>query len=140
MYTDGKHIKGGARMSIRILKRSYDIVDGPNVDRLFDACKYAYGCKTGRLTIRIPIHFSVAIGYTLPKDQPGAGYIPMAIDGLVITGIEHTDNSGASFRLQGYCKADLNSMRGRSNTLEPYRFEASYDSKARKGRISFCCE
>ena len=113
-------------------ERYYDIVAGPNKDALFDACKYAYN-ENAKLTV----NFTVAIGYTMPVSDPGCAYVAMAIADIVIVGIEHEDGSGESFNLHGYCKADLNSF-GRNNvTYKPYRFKAYYNSKNRKGCITF---
>ena len=113
-------------------EKYYDIVSGPNKDALFDACKYAYS-KTAKLTVE----FAVAIGYTMPKNDPGCAYIAMAITDIMIYGIEHEDGPGESFNLHGYCKADLNSLGGNNVTYKSYRFKAYYNSKNRKGCITF---
>lgn len=111
-------------------EKYYEIVAGPNKDALFDVCKYACN-KAAKLTV----DFAVAIGYTMPKNNPGCAYIPMAITDIIIYGIEHEDGSGESFNLHGYCKADLNSLGG--NNVKPYRFKSYYNSKTRKGCIAF---
>ena len=113
-------------------EKYYDIVAGPNKDALFDACKYACS-KTAKLTV----DFTVAIGYTTPKDNPGCAYIAMAISDIKITGIEHEDGSGESFNLRGYCKADLCSLGGDNVKYEQYRFKAYYNSRIREGCITF---
>ena len=113
-------------------EKYYDIVAGPNKDALFDSCKYACS-KTANLTV----DFTVAIGYTRPKSDPGCAYIAMAITDIVIFGIEHEDGSGESFILRGCCRADLNSYGGSNVTYEPYRFKAYYNSKRRNGWIVF---
>lgn len=112
-------------------KRHYEIEGGPNKDMLFDACKYAYDKHA-----KIPIDFAVALAYTRPKSDPGCIYIRMKIANIVISGIEHEDGSGESFNLRGYCSADLETISGNA-TLIPYEFEAYYDSKRRKGHITF---
>ena len=113
-------------------KKLYDILDGPNKDSLFDACKYAYNSNVG-----IAVHFTVAVGYTLPKDNPNSAYIPMSISDIRIIGITHEDGSGESFLLYGYCNADLNSFAKNFNNTKPYSFEAYFDARSRKGWISF---
>lgn len=113
-------------------ERYYDIVAGPNKDALFDACKYAYS-KTAKLTV----DFAVAIGYTMPENDPSCAYIAMAITNIRICGIEHEDGSGESFNLHGYCKADLNSLGGDNVTYKSYRFKAYYNAKNREGYITF---
>ena len=112
-------------------EKYYDIVAGPNKDALFDVCKYVCS-KTAKLTV----NFTVAIGYTMPKNDPGCAYIAMAITDIMIYGIEHEDGSGESFNLHGYCKADLNSLGGNNVTYKSYRFKAYYNSKNRKGCIT----
>jgi hypothetical protein len=112
--------------------RSYGITAGPNKDTLFDACKYAYSD-----TANVTVNFSVALGYTAPKDDPGCAYIPMPIADIIISEIAHEDGSGESFNLRGYCKAVLDTSFVGDANLEPYRFEAYYNTKRRKGVISF---
>ncbi len=104
--------------------RTYDIVAGPNKDILFDACKYAYN-----KTAKIAVDFTIAIGYTAPKDAPGCGFIPMTITDITIVGVENEDGSGESFNLHGHCRANL------EGNLACYQFYAYYDSKSRKGYI-----
>ena len=116
---------------IEIKERHYEIVNGPNKDALFDACKYACS-KTAKLTVE----FAVAIGYTMPKNDPGCASIAMSITDIRIYGIEHEDGSGESFNLRGCCKADLNSLGG-NVAYKSYRFKAYYNSKNRKGHIVF---
>ena len=111
--------------------RNYDIVAGPSKDMLFDACKYAYN-KTAKLTI----NFTVAAGYTMPKNNPGCAYMEMPITDIIIAGIEHEDGSGESFNLHGYCRANLNYF-GEDGDYRPYKFEAYYNARTRKGCIGF---
>ena len=113
-------------------ERYYDIVAGPNKDALFDVCKYACS-KTAKLTV----DFTVAIGYTMPKNDPGCCYFAMAITDIKISGIRHEDGSGESFILDGYCKADLNPLGENNVAYKSYRFKAYYNSKNREGRITF---
>ena len=113
-------------------KRYFDILNGPGRDALFDACKYA--CSK---TAKLPIDLTVATGYTMPKDHPGCAYFKMPIADIRITGIEHEDGSGCSFNLHGYCKCDPDSLGGNNVILRSHRFRAYYNSKSRKGCITF---
>ena len=110
--------------------RDFAIVGGPNKDMLFDACKYAYSKST-----RVGVEFSVVAGYTTPIDDPGCAYVLMSISDMKITGIEHEDGSGESFNLIGYCRVSLSPLG--NSVLEPYKFNAYYNAKSRKGSISF---
>lgn len=110
-------------------ENSYDIVAGPNKDVLFDSCKYACS-ETGEIAVR----FDIAIGYTMPKNDPGCCAILMEIANIKIMGIENEDGSGESFILHGYCEANLHFY---DAARKPYRFKAWYNSKKRKGRITF---
>ncbi len=116
---------------MELINRMFDIVSGPNKDALFDSCKYF--CNRNAA---IPIEFGVAIGYTMPKGHPGCAYIPMHIKEIQICGITHENGSGESFNLQGYCLADLGSIGDKVNYTS-YEFKAYYNSKTRKGTISF---
>ena len=114
-------------------KKTYDIITGPSKDALFDACKYAYNKY-----VRYHIGLTIAIGYTLPKDNPGSAYITMTITDIILAGIEHEDGSGENLNLHGYCKADLNSFEATSTkNYKSYRFKAYYNCKNRKGWITF---
>ena len=112
-----------------IEERCYEIISGPNKDTLFDACKYAYS-----KTARFAVEFGVAIGYTMPRGDPGCAYVPMNIHSIVIAGIEHENGSGESFNLHGFCKAALSLT---DKTVKNYRFHAYYHTKTRKGTIVF---
>ena len=115
-------------------KRKYDIVDGPSKDTLFDSCKYACSKNGSRVTV----DFRVAIGYTMPVNDPCCAYVPMAIKNIRIMGIEHEDGSGESFNLTGYCDANLESYRGTKEVdYKPYSFKAYYTSKRRHGFMVF---
>ena len=112
-------------------ERSFSIENGPNKDRLFDSCKYAYDGQ-----VNLPVDFKVALAYTAPKDDPGCCYVLMPITDVSITSIEHEDGSGDKFNLRGYCEADLEITSG-SPHYRSYEFKAFYNSKSRKGYISF---
>lgn len=112
-------------------ERYYNIVAGPNKDALFDACKYAYSDNA-----KLIIDFTVAIGYTMERKVSNRNCIPMAITDIKICGIEHEDGSGESFNLYGYCKADPESIDKSDVSYKPYRFEAYYDTRSRKGCIT----
>ena len=109
-----------------IKERSYEIVNGPNKDTLFDACKYAYS-----KTVKFAIGFGVAAGYTMPRNHPGCAYVPMDMSNVTICGIEHEDGSGESLIIHGFCKAALH------GSSESYRFKAYYNAKNRTGTIVF---
>ena len=111
-------------------EKCYNIIAGPNKDKLFDALKYA--CSKGT---RIPVEFVVALGYTMPKGDPGRAVVPMHTTDFKIMGIEDKDGSGESFNLHGYCKADLCSFG--TPTYRSYRFKAYYNTKRRSGTITF---
>lgn len=112
---------------IKIKERHYEIVNGPNKDTLFDACKYAYS-----KTAKIAIDFGVVVGYTMPRNHPGCAYVPMDMSDVAIRGIEHEDGSGESFNIHGICKATLIS----SNDAKFYKFKAYYNSKTRTGTFT----
>ena len=113
-------------------EKYYEIMDGPNKDMLFDACKYMYS-----RTAHLPVNFEVAIDYTMPGDHPYVCYAAMAIAHIRIVGIEYEDGSGENLILRGYCMADLNYYGGDKVTYKSYRFKAYYNSKKREGRITF---
>lgn len=118
-------------MNTKRTERIFDIVNGPSISLLFDACKYAYD-----RVITIPVNFTVVLAYIAPKDNPSRAYIAMPISDIVIAGIEHEDGSGSSFNLYGYCKANLDTI-DMKMARTPYKFEAYYNVRSRKGTIIF---
>lgn len=110
--------------------KTFNIENGPSKDTLFDACKYAYSEHSN-----IKVNFSIAAGYTMPLDHPNCAYLPMELPYFIIQGIQHEDGSGESFNLQGFCKAKLYNSLEENVGFKPYRFEAYYNSKNRKGTI-----
>lgn len=111
---------------------TYQIVNGPGRDTLFDACKYAYS------DVKLYANFTVALGYTMPPNDPSAAYIPMTLKEVKVIGIEHENGSGHSFNLYGYCKANLSVIGMQEKTpCNTYKFMAYYNAKTRKGTIRF---
>lgn len=94
------------------------IVDGPSKDRLFDACKYAYE--------KNPIEVDF-------KFDPPDGLGQVETKNLKITSIEHEDGSGFSLNFNGYIDAKPSTEK----YFLPYRITAYYNTKSRKGHISF---
>ena len=117
-------------MDAETKKKQFDIVDGPSKDALFDACKYAYSRNA-----KLEVKFTVAMAYTMSVDN-GGSYWPMKIENITICGISHEDGSGEKFILNGYCRADMRLCPG-NVIYTPYRFDAFYNAKTRKGFISF---
>ncbi len=107
-----------------------DIVAGANGDALLDACKRAHENDA-----ELPTNFNVTISYAEPNNSPGHAEIKVAISSIKIAKIKHENDSGESFNLQGYCKADLDSSA--NVACELYGFEAYYNAKTRKGHITF---
>ena len=112
-------------------EQNFDIMGGPSKDTLFDACKYAYSKTT-----KMIIEFDVASGYTQPPESKNCAYVKMQMADIKIAGIEHEDGSGDSFNLRGYCRANINPF-GEVVSGRPYEFRAYYNTKTRKGHISF---
>ena len=109
--------------------RSYDIVNGPSRDMLFDAFKYAYD-KNAAVTVQ----FDIALGYV--NSNSGIGYYRMKSKDFKIVGIEHEDGSGFSFNLRGYCSADTRFRARDVVEYTTYKFKAYYNAKTRKGYIA----
>lgn len=114
-------------------RKSFDIVNGPSRDTLFDACKYAYDSRNTVL-----VDFEIAVGHTLPQSNPESAYIPMKIKNIIIGGILHEDGSGVNLNLYGWCDADLEILKYQyAPRWKHYKFKCYYDSKHRKGKITF---
>lgn len=113
---------------IETKERYYEIVNGPNRDTLFDACKYAYS-----RTVKFAIDFSIADGYTMSQNNPARLYIPIDMHDVIVQGIEHEDGSGESFNIYGLCKAVLHKGDG----TKEYQFNTYYNTKRRTGTIRF---
>ena len=106
---------------------SFEVMDGPSKDRLIDAFKYAYDKEA-----RVPVEFSVARGYTAPKDNPGCAYVVLDAKDFRILSLQHEDGSGHSFNIEGYCTANVDGRAKRFCWFKMY-----YETKNRKGVITF---
>ena len=91
------------------------IVDGPSRDLIFDSMKYAFESE-------IPIEFKIA--------REDSSLIKTR-DTEVHT-IQHEDGSGHRFNLEGYLDIKIE-----GEGYLPRRFNAFYDTKTRRGSITF---
>ncbi len=91
------------------------ISDGPSKDRLFDACKYAYGKNV------------IEINFRFQQNAEN----PVGVKNIKITTIQHEDGSGYSLNFSGFMDAKLPER----ECFLPYRFLAYYDARTRKGYI-----
>lgn len=108
--------------------KTFDILDGPDINLLVNAFRYAF------VPSLYPLEFKIAIGYTTRDDVAGFAYFPMDADSFQILGIEHEDGSGHSFSLRGTCRASL-ILSGRDKKIR--KFKAYYNTASHKGTISF---
>ncbi len=111
----------------------HPIMDGPSIDRLFDACKYAYSIS------EVKIDFSVRIGKTIASNgDPGRSLdvLAMTSDWKVVA-IEHEDGSGESFNLKGYCSLQNTDPTSNKPVSSQVSFVAFYQPKTRQGQIKF---
>lgn len=126
--------------------RQFCIEGGPSLDRLLDMFKYAYDVTTS-----IGGSFVVAEGYTAPRGEPGAAYIPLEMKDIILTTIQHESGNDHCFNLSGYCKVALGESKWSTNWDEKEKktickswkelvrasFDAFYDTKTRKGTITY---
>ena len=115
-------------------EQSFEIVDGPPRSDLFDSCMYVHDKDK-----ELRLHFEIVMGYTMPPNHPGSAYIAMQTKAPMFTGISHEDGSGYSFNLDGYIDADTHSfgVREEEANFRRYLFRAYYNTRTRKGRITF---
>ncbi len=107
--------------------KSFDIINGPGRDVLFDAFKYAYDKNSV-----ISTSFTVALSGI--KTRSGECFQIKTKD-YKITSIEHEDGSGQSFNIRGYCSADIR-LGAKEQIYEWYKFTAYYNARTRMGYIS----
>ncbi len=124
----------------------FNIENGPSMGLLVDAFKYAYD-----ETVKIPVTFVVAKGYTAPLGDPGCAFEPLEMNATCITTLQHECGNSHSFNIEGNCRVALGKehfetvydAKERVNVckkwtdLVPARFEAYFDTKSRKGTITF---
>ena len=117
----------------KAVTKRYDILSGPSKDLLFDSIKYAYSKN-----VIVELDFGIAAAYTAPVEiDPCAEAIKMKTKNFRVTSIMHEDGSGESFIISGYCTADICPPYGKIVIYKPYKFEAYYSTKRRKGSIAF---
>ena len=130
---------------------SLEIKDGPSLNLLIDAFKYAYDP-----VVKIPIKFSIAMvyPYNLPlPHKPGDKEIPLEMVSVEqIVSLEHESGNSYSYNLRGnrtieigteYFKHDYIDGTMFERTVKTptgrvsARFEAFFDVRTRKGSITF---
>lgn len=110
-----------------ITGRPYRIHGGPSRDLLIDAFKYAYDDN-----VEVVLDFGIAAGYTGNPNDDTTAFVKLPAKGFRLTHLSHEDGSGQSFNFSGYCLA------GSANeVLKPYTFGAYFNTKSRKGWITF---
>ena len=129
--TEVRFFEVGGR-NVKVELGPYDIIDGPSFDRLLDALKYE---QTG---VKVPVSFSVAVGYTMPINDPGCAIYAKKIEAFRVYGVSCnlvnvTDPTGANYKIiYGACKVGLAGL-----PVYDYKFKAEYNIKTRKGTIMF---
>ena len=117
---------------------TFDVVCGPNLDRLLDSFKYAYDFNA-----KVPVTFVIAEHYTGKKGEPSCGFTQLEIDKIRINSIAHESGNDYSFELHGYCEAALGDVyynattKGYVKALVPAGFRCYYNTKTREGNITF---
>lgn len=111
--------------------RTFEIIGGPSIERLFDSLRYAYD-PDGQIYVDF-----VVVKERLPIEDPDGGpplngIRPLKMSHVRIVALEHEDGSGCSFNLKGYARG-VNGMF--TSMISP--FTAYYNSKTRKGTITF---
>lgn len=107
-----------------IKEKSFNIVNGPSKDSLFDNCKYWHNASSNPLKSRV--FFAVVVGYSAPASDPGCAAMVETVTDVNVQGIEHENGSGYSFNIHGYATLDR----------KAYRFRAYYNAQSRNGRIT----
>ena len=105
-------------------EKTYEIVDGPSRDRIYDAIKYVY-------EMEIPTKFVIVEGYSAPPEDPNAVVFALKTRDVIIHQIQHNSGTGFDFKLEG----SLDAMPSSDTSWHPYTFQAYYNAKSRKGNI-----
>ena len=126
-------------------RKSFNVENGPSLDRLLDAFKYAY------TEVSIPLSFTVAAGYSMPPDHPGSAILPLQMEDVRIVSLEHESGDDHSLNVRGNCLVALGEWTNSSrwdpvekiNVGKVFRkliranFTMYYDAKTRKGHIEY---
>lgn len=107
-------------------KRNYYVVEGPTIDRIFDALKY-----TSQWDARIGLKFRI-------ERDVGEDDSPVRITNIVLTGIicQDTDFKDPTYIIFGNCFADLKNNESPYD-MSPYQFEIHYNAKTLQGVVDF---
>ena len=100
--------------------KKYNIVNGPNKDQIFEACKHTYD--------KVPIDLVISFGIVPPENA----YYVAKTENTRFSKIEYEDGSGEKLNLAGYCEIQLPGDR-----ITSREFEAFYNAKTHEGQISF---
>lgn len=104
--------------SFKVKSVTYNIINGPNRDAIYDAMKYQY-------EIKIPIKFMIEKSH----NSDGTTNL-MTTRNLIIASIEHESGTGYDLNLAGFIDVMVN------ESWHPYRFKIYYNVKTRKGHIT----
>ena len=115
--------------SIKVEKRSFEIIDGPSLHTIVDAFKYADWPN-----VKIPLDFKVAVTYTAHPSNENAAYIPASIRNINVRGLKR-EKLDDTLKISGVCEADIRTNQ-KIKFFKLYKFEAYYNTKIRKGRIT----
>lgn len=102
-----------------------EITDGPSRDTIFDSMKYSY-------ETRIPLEFKIIKEEPIPNHNNIFTSTPLATRDIEVHTIQHEDGTGFKFNLEGYLDVKVS-----EGGYLPRKFKAFYDTKARKGTITF---
>lgn len=104
-------------------KRIFYIINGPDKESLFNACRYVYSDRD-----QVDVKFDVALRSASDPEHL------LYIRDIKILSIEYESESDKRFYLNGVCMADLITQ---GENAKNYRFKAFYHTERRDGVIKF---
>ena len=110
----------------------YDIVEGPNCEALFEACRWALESEMKKEVV-FRVQLERAVSYDATKNQVD----DMPIGDWRGLGINHVADSKDVLLIEGDCMADLRFIAHQDPVYRRQRFRAQYDTKLFRGMIAF---
>lgn len=118
------------------VRGGYNIITGPDIDVLFDACKYAQSDDIRKAAA----HFEIIRSRMVDKPGINLELAKVPVRGWRIFAIQHVVGSPHFLNLIGECEVELNFDDGRTKDDYVYRlkrFRAQYNLEQHTGIIVF---
>jgi len=115
----------------------FDIITGPSKSVLFDWCQYAYDMSSKDI-----VNLTISQEYSNHSNDVTKLCSSPYVTDIMVTRIQHEDDSGESFYLEGNCQTDIDYLLWKEDNhhFRYHRFSAYYNTRNRTGKFTIIIE